>query len=170
MKAESWVKLLRLPSQGGPLETCELTCDQKSGLRCGDKKRVILADNNMLIRTDCHTKGANMQGRFCPTMQKKMAEDVGKRMKSLDERIRAGQVSKDVMGQLVSYCQALERNDVNSASSIQTALTASHWDEHRQWLVSSSHGLVTDGLTLCRLSRSQQALKWIQDHAKKSMQ
>ena len=113
---------------------------------------------------------ANMQGRFCPTMQKKMAEDVGKRMKSLDERIRAGQVSKDVMGQLVSYCQALERNDVNSASSIQTALTASHWDEHRQWLVSSSHCLVTEGLTLCCLSCSQQALKWIQDHAKKSMQ
>eukprot|EP00960_Hanusia_phi_P020883 615568-Hanusia_phi.AAC.1 len=95
---------------------------------------------------------ANMQTRFCQSMPKKMAEDVGKRMNNLDERIRAGQVSRDVVGQLVNYCQALERNDVNTASSIQTALTASHWDEHRQWLVSFPIPLVVAGSDPCAAS------------------
>ena len=44
------------------------------------------------------------------------------------------QVSAEVCTQFAQWCQAMERNDVATAGSIQTALTSSVWDEHGSWL------------------------------------
>jgi len=52
----------------------------------------------------------------------------------LDGKMKSGQVSRDVTAQMVQWCQALDSNNAVGAASIQTALTASVWDEHGPWL------------------------------------
>lgn len=55
-------------------------------------------------------------------------------MQALDSKMKSGQVSRDVTAQMTQWCQALESNNVAGAAAIQTALTASVWDEHGLWL------------------------------------
>ena len=74
------------------------------------------------------------QARLCAAMPKKMAEDVGKKIQALDAKMKSGQVSRDVTAQMIQWCQALDANNSAGAATIQTALTASVWDEHGQWL------------------------------------
>lgn len=128
------------------------------------------------------TTVSNLKTRLCANMQKKMAEDVAKKLLTLDEKLAANQVetmharghplasllralwhvfctlsctlasgarrklvcrrltfcnaqvSAEVCTQFAQWCQAMERNDVATAGSIQTALTSSVWDEHGSWL------------------------------------
>jgi hypothetical protein len=77
---------------------------------------------------------ANHQAGLCAKMPKKMAEDVVKKLQALDQKMRAGQVAKEVTAQMIQWCQALDANNSAGAATIQTALTASVWDEHGQWL------------------------------------
>ena len=74
------------------------------------------------------------QARLCAAMPKKMAEDVGKKIQALDTKMKSGQVSRDVTAQMIQWCQALDANNTAGAATIQTALTASVWDEHGLWL------------------------------------
>lgn len=78
---------------------------------------------------------ASLQGRVCAAMQKKMADDVVKRLGELDAKLKAGQVSKEVTSQVTQWCQAMDRNDHATAGTIQTTLTSTVWDDHKNWLV-----------------------------------
>mmetsp|Transcript_53893 Transcript_53893/g.125932 ORF Transcript_53893/g.125932 Transcript_53893/m.125932 type:complete len:185 (-) Transcript_53893:468-1022(-) len=77
---------------------------------------------------------ASLQGRVCAAMQKKMADDVVKRLGELDAKLKAGQVSKEVTSQVTQWCQAMDRNDHATAGTIQTTLTSTVWDDHKNWL------------------------------------
>ncbi|KAJ1471406.1 hypothetical protein T484DRAFT_1977796 [Baffinella frigidus] len=82
-----------------------------------------------------------LQGNICGAMQAKMAQDVGKRVLGLTDKLKAGQVSKDVGAQLSAWCQAMNRGDIPSATAIQTALTATAWDDHGNWLTGTKRML-----------------------------
>ena len=81
---------------------------------------------------------ASLQGKICGAMQAKMSQDVAKRITGLVDTLKAGQVSKDVGAQLSQWCQAMDRGDIQTATSIQTTLTANVWDDHGNWLVQPS--------------------------------
>ena len=58
----------------------------------------------------------------------------GRPLQALDQKMRAGQVAKEVTAQMIQWCQALEQNNAAGAAAIQTQLTATVWDEHGPWL------------------------------------
>ncbi|KAI9145774.1 hypothetical protein BKA69DRAFT_1049545 [Paraphysoderma sedebokerense] len=77
----------------------------------------------------------NKAKAMAPPQQKRMIDDVEKRLLSMFDALNNGDVSDVVSGQLISLVKAIESRDYGTASSIQVQLSTTQVNETAAWMI-----------------------------------
>mmetsp|Transcript_109610 Transcript_109610/g.210812 ORF Transcript_109610/g.210812 Transcript_109610/m.210812 type:complete len:247 (+) Transcript_109610:72-812(+) len=64
----------------------------------------------------------------------KKHEDIARRLDQLYLLLRAGKIAEPIQTKLLLFAKALSANDRTEATRQVTAISAEHWDQHKQWL------------------------------------
>mmetsp|Transcript_157702 Transcript_157702/g.290539 ORF Transcript_157702/g.290539 Transcript_157702/m.290539 type:complete len:247 (-) Transcript_157702:107-847(-) len=64
----------------------------------------------------------------------KKHEDIARRLDQLYFLLRAGKIAEPIQTKLLLFAKALSANDRTEATRQVTAISAEHWDQHKQWL------------------------------------
>lgn len=81
-------------------------------------------------------QGGLAQAASNPVKRKEM-EDNSKKLAILLWRLGAGEVGPQVLGRVREMAGALDRGDLNAANQVQHDLTATAWEENKDWLMAT---------------------------------